>query len=243
MKSSPSNKKEFIFGSFVYCYDLIKQDRKTLSLTVTPDLRICVKCPHKAEDERIELFLKKKWFWIEKQLKFFGKYQRKEYKKEYISGESFHYLGRQHQLVVRRAQEDKVSLLRGVLMVYTTKPVSNGAYTKKLISGWYVEKTNMVFNERFEKMKEKFDYNKMPSLAVRDMKRRWGSYLSKNKIVLNPRLIYMSKDCIDYVIVHELCHAKYKNHDKKYFALLDKKYPKWKKVKEKLETLGGRIEK
>ena len=74
--------KEFIFGTFIYEYQLIKQDRKTLSLTVTPDLRLIVKCPFKAESERIETFLQKKWFWLEKQLSFFKKYQRKTYEKE-----------------------------------------------------------------------------------------------------------------------------------------------------------------
>ena len=37
----------------------------------------------------------------------------------------------------------------------------------------------------------------------------------------------------DYVITHELCHMKYKNHDKQFFKLLNSKYPKWEKVKEK----------
>jgi hypothetical protein len=60
--------KEFIFGTFIYEYQLIKQDRKTLSLTVTPDLNIIVKCSHNTDNERIENFLKKKWFWLEKQL-------------------------------------------------------------------------------------------------------------------------------------------------------------------------------
>ena len=69
--------KEFIFGTFVYEYQLIKQDRKTLSLTVTPDLRIVLKCPVQTDNERIETFLQKKWFWLEKQLSFFKKYQRK----------------------------------------------------------------------------------------------------------------------------------------------------------------------
>lgn len=238
MKSSLNKQKEFVFGSFVYCYDLVKQDRKTLSLTVTPDLKICVKCPHKAGDERIESFLKRKWFWLEKQLKFFGKYQRKEYKKEYVSGEGFHYLGRQHQLVVKRGPENKVSLLRGVLVVHTTKAVSDGNHTKKLVSDWYAEKTNQIFNERFEEMKARFDYKNMPDLSVRDMKRRWGSFVNKNKIVLNPKLIHVSKDCIDYVIAHELCHLRYKNHDKKFFKFLDEKYPKWERVKEKLEVSG-----
>ena len=204
MKSSPSYKKEFIFGSFIYHYDLIKQERKTLSLTVAPDLSIYVKCPHGADNDRIELFLRRKWFWLEKQLSFFGKYQRKQYKREYVSGESFHYLGRQHQLVVRREKKDGVSLLRGVLLVHTTRAVTDGAYTKKLLSRWHEERMRDVFEERFEEMKKKFAYKNMPNLGIRDMKRRWGSFVNKKKIILNPNLIHMPKDCIDYVIVHEL---------------------------------------
>ena len=81
----------------------------------------------------------------------------------------------------------------------------------------------------------------MPLLAVRDMKKRWGSFVNKQKILLNPNLIHVSKDCIDYVIVHELCHMRYKNHDKKFSGFLDEKYPKWEKVKDKLETIGAHV--
>lgn len=241
MKSSPNKQKEFIFGSFVYCYDLIVQDRKTLSLTVTPDMRICVKCPHNTAEERVEQFLKKKWFWLQKQLHFFGKHQRKAYVKEYVSGESFHYLGRQHQLIVKRGAEDKVSLLRGVLMVQTTKAVSDNKYVQKLVTKWFDQRRNYVFAERFEEMKKRFDYKHMPALSVRDMKKRWGSFANKEKIILHPKLIHVSKDCIDYVIVHELCHMRFKNHDKKFFTFLEEKYPKWEKVKSKLEMVGTHL--
>ena len=78
--------KEFIFGSYIYNYELIKQTRRTMSLTVTPDLRIVLKCPENTTKEKIDHFLQKKWFWLEKQLSFFKKYQRKTYKREYISG-------------------------------------------------------------------------------------------------------------------------------------------------------------
>src|SRR3989338_2430168 len=108
MKSLPNQKKKFVFGSFVYDYHLVLQDRKTLSLTVTPDLQICVKCPYKADDERVELFFKRKWFWLEKQLSFFRKYQRKIYQKEYISGEGFLYLGKQYKLLVKKGEYDFV---------------------------------------------------------------------------------------------------------------------------------------
>lgn len=238
MKSSPSRKREFIFGSYVYHYDLVMQDRRSLSLTVSPDLRICVKCPHKADEDRIETFLKRKWFWLEKQLGFFRKYQHKIYQKEYISGEGFLYLGKQYKLLVKRAGEDKVSMTKGLLMVHTTKSVQEGKHTKKLIDAWYREKTERIFTDRFDEMKLKFDYKKMPELAIREMQKRWGSFLENGKVVLNPKLIHTSKDCIDYVIVHELCHMKYKNHNKLFYTFLKKKYPKWEKIKEKLETIG-----
>ncbi len=228
--------KEFIFGTFIYEYQLIKQDRKTLSLTVTPDLRIIVKCPHKADSERIDTFLQKKWFWLEKQLSFFKKYQRKTYEKEYISGEGYLYLGRQYKLSVRKSKEDSVSLTRGQLILLTTKSVTDGRNNKKLIDKWFAEKVDLIFQDRFTEMLTLFDFKNTPVLAVREMKKRWGSFLNQDKIFLNPKLIHTSKDCIDYVIIHELCHMKHKNHDKRFYDFLDQKFPKWEKVKEKLES-------
>lgn len=238
MKSSPNDKKRFIFGTYVYHYDLLLQERKTLTLTVTPDLRISVKCPHTAGPERVETFLRRKWFWLEKQLRFFQKYQRKTYEKEYLSGEGFFYLGRQYKLSVQRADADKVSLTKGVLVVQTTKNVQAAKHTKKLLDAWYKEKMQHVFKERFAAAKQGFDYAKMPELAIREMPKRWGSYVAPGKVVLNPKLIHASRECIDYVITHELCHGKYRHHNKYFYTLLTQKYPKWERVKERLELLG-----
>lgn len=238
MKFSLNHKKEFIFGSFAYHYDLVIQDRKTLSLSVRPDLGITLKCPHGIENERVECFLRKKWFWLEKQLSFFKKYQRRTYQKEYVSGEGFLYLGKQYKLLVKRSNEDKVTMTKGLLMVNTTRSVLDGKYTKKLLGEWYDKKMNQIFHNRYKQIKLRFEYKAMPKLVIREMQKRWGSFLDKDKIILNPRLIHTSRDCIDYVIAHELCHMRHKNHDKNFYKLLKKQYPKWKKIKDKLETIG-----
>lgn len=75
----------------------------------------------------------------------------------------------------------------------------------------------------------------MPTLKVRKLKRRWGSYLKKNEIVLNPDLIKASKQSIDYVIYHELCHAYFDKHTDDFYNLLSLKMPNWKQVKENFE--------
>ncbi len=227
--------KEFIFGTFAYEYELIKQNRKTLSLTVTPDLRVVLKCPEKTEDQRIQMFLQRKWFWLEKQLSFFKKYQRKIYEKEYSSGEGYLYLGKQYKLLIQKRKNNNVSLTKDKLIISTAKEVNNKKYTKKLLDEWFEEKTRNIFQERYVEISKLFDYKSLPELCIRDMKKRWGSFLNKNKIFLNPKLIHASKDCIDYVIIHELCHMRYKNHDKKFFSFLKEKCPRWEKIKEKLE--------
>ena len=226
---------KFVYGSFAYEYELIRENRKTLGLTVMPDMSIFVKCPPRADAERIEIFLKKKWFWLQKQLNFFKKFQKKIYKKEYISGESFLYLGRQYQLIVKRAKEDKVALQNGKLVVFTTQPVDNGLHTRIYLNAWYNRRAREIFEDRYAEIFKKFDYDHKLRLEIRKMQKRWGSYARGKSIVLNPLLIYASKDCIDYVITHELCHVKYKNHDKRFYKLMNSKYPKWEKVKEKLE--------
>ncbi|OQB05855.1 MAG: WLM domain protein [bacterium ADurb.Bin212] len=231
--------RKFIFGSYTYDYVLCREERKTLSLTVNPDLSILVKCPNQATEERIEKFLKKKWLWLQKQINYFKKFKRTKYHREYISGESFRYLGKQYMLQIKEDGENRVVLSKGKLVLHTAMYTSDAKYNKLLVSRWYSNKTKFVFNERFEEVLNRFDYSQKPSLGIRQMNKRWGSYLNNDKILLNPKLIEASRECIDYVITHELCHMKYKDHDKRFYKLLEQKFPKWEKTKEKLENYLG----
>ena len=67
------------------------------------------------------------------------------------------------------------------------------------------------------------------------MSKRWGSFLSSNQIVLNVDLIKAPKRCIDYVIIHELCHLYHKQHNKDFFNLLQQKCPNYQNLKKELE--------
>ena len=68
------------------------------------------------------------------------------------------------------------------------------------------------------------------------MRKRWGSLSANGMLTLNADLIRAPRECIDYVITHELSHLRYKNHGPEFYRFLDKVMPDWEKRKHKLEV-------
>lgn len=228
-------KNIFRYGKYSYDYYVVFQDRRTVSLTVQPSLNIILKCPTEYDAHKIDRFLKRKWLWLEKQIKYFKKYKKNVVKKEYVSGESFLYLGRQYKLLVKDSNEQRVKVDRGNISLFTARYNQDRTSSKKLLDQWFDQKMQLIFSSRLKEVAKKFNYDFTPHLIIRKMPKRWGSYLLSKKIVLNPLLIQASRDCIDYVIAHELCHVQYRKHDKNFFKLQESIVPNWKEIKEKLE--------
>ena len=74
-----------------------------------------------------------------------------------------------------------------------------------------------------------------PFLTLRKMKTRWGSLSTIGRLTLNTELIQAPRECIEYVVYHELCHLYHQNHGPEYYQLLDRTLPDWKQRKQKLE--------
>ena len=106
---------------------------------------------------------------------------------------------------------------------------------KRLLDLWYLEKACIQFADSLSRCHRKFTEDPYPQLSVRKMRRRWGSLSLRGRLTLNVDLIRAPKECIDYVITHELCHFKHHNHGPRFYRLLDSIMPDWKKVKHRLE--------
>ena len=74
-----------------------------------------------------------------------------------------------------------------------------------------------------------------PPVSFRMMKRRWGSYGRDGRVVLNVRLAQLPVACVDYVILHELCHLRHHHHGRAFYDLLDRVVPDWKLRKKELD--------
>ena len=108
-----------------------------------------------------------------------------------------------------------------------------------MLNEWYLEKAAVWFPKLAEALLNRFKkYGVSPkAIEIKKMQYRWGSCSAKGRVLLNLELIKAPKACIEYVIIHELCHLLHHDHTSAFFKLQDKEYPEWKKWKEKLERL------
>ena len=215
-------------------FRVVKEKRKSLAVEVYPDFTVLVKSPEQAKDFEIKDFVNRKTPWIEKQLNYFKQFNMPK-DKFYETGSSALYLGRQYQVIIEK------SPLRNIIKVFDNKIYILTPSIQKLdevndvFQNWFIKRAEIIFNERLNVCMKAFPDLEMPKLRIRKLNKRWGSYLKKHEIVLNPALIKASKPSIDYVIYHELCHAYYPNHTDEFYNLLSLKMPNWKKIKEKME--------
>jgi predicted metal-dependent hydrolase len=223
------------FGSKTIYFHLEYSDRKSLGITVTPEMDVLVKAPLDTSVEIVKEKIRKKAPWIIKQQSFFLSFQPKTPLRKYVSGETHLYLGRQYRLQIQIGSEESVKL-KGRFIEVTASEKSRA---KDLLNNWYLQHARTKFHTIALPLIDKFKkYEVVPSsIVLREMPTRWGSCTPKGKIILNPELIKAPKACIEYVIIHELCHLIHHDHTQKFIDLQTKEMKDWEKWKIKLEKL------
>ncbi|BAQ09401.1 putative phage protein [Bacillus sp. OxB-1] len=222
------------YGSKWIEFELERKNVKNVNLNIKPDMTITVSANDAVPLNFIYDFVKGKGPWITKQVKQFEEvqpYQQSD--REYVSGESFKYLGKQYRLKVQEAEEEVVKYFRGFIYLIV-KDRHNVGRKAKLMDEWYREKANRTFQQLLDKLYplvEKYGVEK-PIIDMRVMKARWGSALvESNTILLNSELIKAPKHCIEYVILHEMIHFKYNNHSDSFYNMLYALMPDWERRK------------
>lgn len=243
----------FYYGNDMIHYDVIRKSQSSkvssskavarkVVIKVHPDQRVVATVPHDATDDSIQQAMLKRARWIWQNIEEFAKQKDYVLPKRYVSGETQFYLGRRYVLkvLIDSEQVSNVKLSRGKLNVTLRKDFDDRVVkVKPLIDKWYQHKAKLIFKERLAEMLHKATWvTDIPSFRVMAMKKQWGSCSTKGNLMLNPHLIKASKESIDYVILHELCHIEEHNHSEKFWRLLTQVMPNWKEVKAKLDDMA-----
>lgn len=221
------------YGATLIEYDIEFVDRKTLGIKVLPNGTVSLKAPINATLDDIRNKVHHRAAWILRQKRYFESFGTPTTERQYISGESHLYLGRQYMLKIKQGRSNVVHYQNNILEVVCQNKKEAG----RVLQLWYLERAQIKFPEYAKPIIEQFKaYGVQPkSVGIRKMEKRWGYCTLDGNIYLNPRLICAPRCCIEYVITHELCHLVHRNHTKEFYALLSKEMPHWEKWKAILE--------
>lgn len=174
--------------------------------------------------------------WITRQLEHFDQWRPRTPPRQYISGETHLYLGKQYRLLVIEAEQTGVSL-NGDRMIMWTHGGATYAYRRAILSHWYKLQAHRIIPPRVDAAWHAFSskLRQRPALIIREMTQRWGSYTPAGRLVLNTELVRASSELIDYVVTHELAHGVHRDHGAPWQALMSEKMPDWRDRKAALE--------
>ncbi len=211
---------------------------KNFNLRIRKDGSVYVSANEQWGLDAVDGFILKKAEYILTSKKYFseiGSYLGKP--KQYVTGESYSFLGRDLRLKVifcetRQIYDD------GVFLYLLTDKVDDIEDKKRLVEDYFILQSRFIFGKligNWYPTFQKYDVP-FPQLRIRQMKTRWGSCsLKTNTITLNRKLIEVPMSCIEYVVVHEFCHFIYPNHSKEFYRFLAMFIPDWKERKARLE--------
>lgn len=206
--------------------------RKTLGISVSPESDIEVVAPLGTEVASILRSVERKAKWIMKQIDENEKIRNSNNTGHYRSGQSIQFLGRSYMLKVievKNTEDEEVVKGQKVISLHI-RDRNDTDRVSLFIDEWFRNEALYYISEKFESSWQrisKYGLDK-PRFYLRKMEKRWGSCTPSGQIFLNPDIIKLPSHCIDYVIMHELCHLKHKNHSKEYYYFLDTVMPDWK---------------
>lgn len=224
------------YGSTTIDFQVVFAKRRSMEIAVLPTGDVVATAPVGTPLERVRDKVKLRARWILRQKNFFGQFHPRTTPRQYLSGETHLYLGRRYRLKVEPSDGASVRLSRGILSVRDVGTPSRER-VEELLNQWYRDKATDLFRSSFEE--QWLRYGKglpKPRLQVKAMRTRWGSLSKGGILTLNPALVRAPRECIEYVICHELCHIAHHDHSQSFFRLLSRRMPDWETRKERLEA-------
>ena len=219
---------------FPFQVEVIRTDRKrSASISLSDDL-VKVIVPSTLSDNRIRDLVRKRTPWIKKKL------QEQSVRptippREYVSGETVTYLGKNYRLKVLIGEQPSIKLRRGYVEATVTKTDIDTKNTiRSLLEHWYRSLAEKRLGEKTVRLAGVIGVNPA-SVTVKNYKSRWGSCSTKGDISYNWRIILAPHSIVDYVVVHELCHMLEHNHSSKYWKHVERHVPNWRECREWLK--------
>ena len=211
--------------------------QRSIAVRVLDPSRLRVNAPGHYTRAQVRAFLNSRQRWLSRQI---ASLQARPWSGHCRDNSLHPFLGQAVQLHWRTGNHKRVRISGApptlVVHVPATLPVAETeAKVTACLQRWYRQQAEALFAQRLQHWVDRIDWLQQPPvLKLRRMRSRWGSCSSRGHITLNTHLIQTPPECLDYVIVHELCHLREMNHGRAFHALQAAILPDWKTRKNTL---------
>jgi hypothetical protein len=201
-------------------FEIRRSDRrKTMGLTVDRGGELVVHVPGTTDIGDVRAWLNGKLLWIYRKLALKHEASPKVQAPEFVTGESFPYLGRRYRLVTRITQDFP---LRFDGTRFTLRRDARPA--EPLFRRWYIDTGGQWLAKRVESLSSRAGA-KPNRVEVRDLGYRWGSCSKGGILFFDWKLLQLPVRLIDYVILHELVHLRLPHHQPSFWRALERAMP------------------
>ena len=194
---------------------------------VPPEGTVKISAPYFIDDDKIIEFVNAKMDWILAKQKQIA---NMEYVPElkYVNGEK-HYLWAEEYTLQLIANNIKTAFVKDDTLYLPVSKRSKMKNRQKTLEDFYRLELQKEIADIYDKCTVKVG-RKPSEIKIRKMK-NWGNCKQNGVITLNLNLAKKPKICLEYVLIHELCHLIEFNHSKKFKMLMDKNCPNWREIK------------
>lgn len=203
--------------------EVVRTSRKKTADIRVEDGIVSIVVPRELSIERIDSLLLKKRQWIAEKLSV-HKNAHPVREKDFCSGESFPYLGRNYRLKIEQGAYRPAKLVNGYLVVQVPENKDQAYIIRNALVRWYKRQAEQKLNQKVKRFASQIGV-KPTDMRVRSFASRWGNCTSKGRIEFNWRVMLAPSSCVDYVAVHELCHLKHHDHSKRFWKEVERILP------------------
>jgi len=214
--------------------DVILKDIKNVHLSVYPPTgRVRISAPKRMSVDTIRVYAVSKLDWI-KQQQMRLREQERESRREYIDRESHYVWGRRHLLKVVEEDASPQVELRPGTMLLRVRPGASEEARKAVVAGWYRQTLKAAAQPLIDVWQRRLRVEAQ-RLFVQQMRTKWGSCnTTERSIRLNTELAKKPRECLEYVVLHELVHLIERRHDERFREYMDRFMPQWRQFRDEL---------
>jgi hypothetical protein len=214
--------------------DVVFKDIKNIHLSVHPPAgKVRISAPLKMTLDTIRVYAISRLDWIKTHQKKLRE-QERETPREFLERESHYVWGERYLLRVRKHTNPPLVQLSPKYMDVWVRPGARPEKVEAVVAAWYREQVRSVSKKLIAKWEPQMDVS-VERLFIQRMKTRWGSCTPQTgSIRLNADLAKKPRECLEYIVVHEMVHLLEPTHNERFVALMDQWLPQWRQLRKKL---------